>query len=141
MKTTAWRGFMTVAGAWSLTGIAMFSVIEKSTNLWVGRVGPWQPFGWPGTEVGWGLHHDAWGKGYALEAAAASMDYAFDTLGWSEVIHCINPQNEPSKAVARKLRSSYQRMGNLPPPYESEIVEIWGQSRTDWAANRAIIKS
>ena len=61
----AWRGMMTMAGAWALTGIAMFSVIEKSTGLWVGRLGPWRPHGWPGNEVGWGLHPEAMGKGYA----------------------------------------------------------------------------
>ena len=60
----AWRGFMTMAGAWSLTGVAMFSVIERETGLWLGRIGPWTPLGWPGTEVGWGLHPDAQGKGY-----------------------------------------------------------------------------
>lgn len=51
----AWRGFMTMAGAWRLTGASMLSVIEKSSGLWVGRLGPWRPHDWPGTEVGWGL--------------------------------------------------------------------------------------
>ena len=30
---TAWRGFMTMAGAWSLTGVGMFSLIERETGL------------------------------------------------------------------------------------------------------------
>ena len=55
----AWRGLMTMAGAWSLTGVSMFSVIGRDTGLWLGRIGPWYPAGWPGTEVGWGLHPDA----------------------------------------------------------------------------------
>ena len=33
----------------------MFSVIEKDSGRWIGRIGPWQPEGWPGTEVGWSL--------------------------------------------------------------------------------------
>lgn len=76
-----WRILMTVAGAWSLTGISFFSVIEKASGQWVGRIGPWRPEGWPGPEVGWSLHPDAAGKGYAREAAVASLDYAFDVLG------------------------------------------------------------
>ena len=83
---TAWRGFMTMAGAWSLTGVGMFSLIERETGLWLGRIGPWTPLGWPGTEVGWGLHPDAQGKGYGVEAATAAIDYAFDVLDWTEVI-------------------------------------------------------
>ena len=64
---------MTMAGAWSLTGVAMFSLIERETGLWLGRIGPWTPLGWPGTEVGWGLHPDAQGKGYGVEAATAGL--------------------------------------------------------------------
>jgi RimJ/RimL family protein N-acetyltransferase len=51
-REVTWRGMMTVIGAWHATGIGMFSVIEKSSGRWVGRLGPWQPEGWPGPEVG-----------------------------------------------------------------------------------------
>lgn len=37
-------------------------------------------------EVGWRLREDAWGQGYAKEAAAASLDLAFDRFGADEVI-------------------------------------------------------
>lgn len=92
-KPVVWRMIMQMNGAWAVTGVSMFSVLEKSTGRWLGRVGPWQPYGWPGTEVGWGLHPGAWGKRYAVEAATATMDYAFDVLGWTNVVHCINSEN------------------------------------------------
>ena len=44
-----------MAGSWALNGFGMFSVIEKASGLWLGRIGPWRPDGWPGNEVGWGL--------------------------------------------------------------------------------------
>lgn len=131
-----WRAMMSMAGAWSLTGVAMFSVIERETGLWLGRIGPWQPLGWPGTEVGWSLHPDAHGKGYAMEAAVASIDYAFDVLGWTEVIHCIDPDNVPSQKLAERLGSSNLRPGTLPAPFETARVDIWGQSRDQWRARR-----
>jgi RimJ/RimL family protein N-acetyltransferase len=131
-KPATWRAIMSIEGSWSLTGFGMFSVIEKERNVWIGRVGPWQPYAWPGTEVGWSLHPDAWGKGYAVEAARASMDFAFNTLRWTEVIHCINPENTPSQAVARRLGARILRQDRLPPPYEHEFVDIWGQTRDDW---------
>jgi RimJ/RimL family protein N-acetyltransferase len=135
-KPIVWRMLMSQAGAWALSGVAMFSVIEKETGRWIGRVGPWQPFGWPGTEVGWGLHPDSCGKGYALEAARASMAYAFDTLGWTDVIHCIHPDNTASQRVAVKLGSVNRGPGTMPPPYEHDPIDIWGQSREDFRKNR-----
>ncbi len=133
---TAWRGFMTMAGAWSLTGVAMFSLIERETGRWVGRIGPWQPEGWPGTEVGWGLHPDAQGKGYGVEAATATIDYAFDVLGWTEVIHCIDPENVPSQRLAERIGSRNQGPTRLPPPFHELTIDRWGQSREEWRARK-----
>ena len=137
-KPMVWRSLMSQAGAWALTGVAMFSVIEKSSGRWVGRVGPWQPFGWPGTEVGWSLHHDMWGKGYAIEAARVMVDYAFTSLGWTDVIHCINPGNVRSQRVAERLGSTKRGPGQLPEPYAHDPVELWGQTREEWRAARPV---
>ena len=133
---TAWRGFMTMAGAWSLTGVSMFSVVERESGLWLGRIGPWRPHDWPGTEVGWGLHPEAQGKGYGVEAATAAIDYAFDVLGWSEVIHCIDPDNLPSIRLAERVGSYNQGPTRLPPPFEQLTIERWGQTRDEWRARR-----
>lgn len=133
----AWRGFMTMAGAWSLTGVAMFSLIERDTGLWLGRIGPWTPLGWPGTEVGWGLHPEAQGKGYGVEAATATIDYAFDSLGWTEVIHCIDPDNTPSQRLAERVGSYNQGPTQLPAPFADIAVDRWGQTREEWRARRS----
>ncbi len=130
----AWRSLAALVGSWALQGFAMFSVIERASGTWVGRVGPWQPYAWPGTEVGWGIAREHWGKGYAPEAAGAAIDWAFAQLGWSEVIHTIAPDNANSKAVARKLGSGFLRMGRLPEPHHEREIEIWGQSRAQWLA-------
>ncbi|KRE89530.1 acetyltransferase [Frateuria sp. Soil773] len=136
-RPMAWRGFLSMVGAWEIQGYAMFSVIEKASGRWIGRLGPWQPVGWPGTEVGWGILRDAWGKGYATEGAAAAIDWAFDTLGWTEVIHTIAPDNLASQQVARRLGSSLQGPGRLPEPFQDEAVDVWGQSREAWMRRRA----
>ena len=135
-RAASWRGLASMAGSWSLLGFGMFSVVEKDTGRWVGRIGPWMPEGWPGTEVGWGLDRRYWGKGYAAEAAAATIDWVFDELGWTEVIHCIDPANINSQNVAKRLGSENRGPGKLPPPYEEAPVEIWGQSREAWRARR-----
>ena len=135
-RAVSWRALMTMIGAWHASGVSMFSVIEKSTGRWIGRLGPWQPEGWPGTEVGWAIVRDCWGRGYATEGATAATDWAFDTLGWTNVIHSIAPDNIASQAVARRLGSSNLGRGALPPPFESSVIDIWGQSREEWRHRR-----
>jgi RimJ/RimL family protein N-acetyltransferase len=133
-REVVWRALMTMIGSWHAMGFAMFSVIEKSTGRWVGRLGPWQPDGWPGTEVGWAIVRDCWGKGYAPEGAAAATDWAFDNLGWIDVIQSIAPDNIASQQVARKLGSINRGRGALPPPFQDAVIDIWGQSRDDCRA-------
>jgi RimJ/RimL family protein N-acetyltransferase len=135
-RSVAWRSFLTMAGAWYIQGFAMFSVIEKTSGRWIGRIGPWQPEGWPGTEVGWGIVRDRCGLGYATEAATAAIDWAFAELGWTDVIHTIDVANTPSQAVARKLGSRNRGRGQLPAPYSDIVVDIWGQTKAEWLSRR-----
>jgi len=135
-RAAAWRKFLQQPGAWMVQGYAMFSVCDKASGEWLGQCGPWQPEGWPGTEVGWAFRRSAWGKGYAREAAVASIDWAFDNLGWTDVIHSINAENKASQALAQRLGSRVLRQASLPPPYETVTLDIWGQSREEWRTRR-----
>jgi RimJ/RimL family protein N-acetyltransferase len=135
-RASAWRAFTLMAGAWALYGFGMFSVLERSTGRWIGRVGPWCPDGWPGTEIGWGLHREAWGRGYAFEAACAATDWAFDTLGWTSIIHCIAAANGRSIRLAERLGSRHQRRTMLPAPIGVE-VEVYGQDAVAWRSSAA----
>jgi len=131
-RAVSWRGLMTMIGCWHAHGFAMFSVIEKSSGRWVGRLGPWMPEGWPGPEIGWAIVRDCWGRGYATEGAIAATNWAFDHLGWSRMIHSIDPDNVASQKVAQRLGSRNLGPGRLPPPFEESRVDIWGQSRDEW---------
>ncbi|VAV87906.1 Acetyltransferase, GNAT family [hydrothermal vent metagenome] len=135
-RSEAWRLWCTLAGSWTINGFGMFSMIEKSSGKWIGRTGPWYPADWPGTEVGWAVARDYAGKGYALEAAVASMDYAFETLGWEDVMHCINDDNLPSIALAKRLGSTNRGPARMPKPFQDHPVNNWGQTRTEWQENR-----
>ena len=133
-RAISWRGLMTVIGSWHAQGFSMFSVIEKSTGRWIGRLGPWMPEGWPGPEVGWAIVRDCWGRGYAMEGSIAATNWVFDNLGWTEVIHSIAPDNLPSQRLAMRLGSRNRGPGQLPPPFQDAPIDIWGQTREEWRA-------
>lgn len=136
-RAEAWRSLCGVAGAWSINGYAFFSCILRDTGAWVGRVGPWQPEGWPGTEIGWGILREHEGKGFAHEAAAASMDYAVSVLGWTHIIHTIDPENLGSIAVAKKLGATNGGPTQLPAPLDTIRVDAWGQTAEQWSAHKS----
>lgn len=135
-RPMAWRSLATVVGGWQLQGFGFFFVFERATGEWVGRVGPWWPEGWPGSEVGWAIRRDRWGRGYATEAAVAAIDWVLEHHPWNEVVHTIAPDNLASKAVAARLGSGLLRMDTLPEPYAGQVVEVWGQRRAQWLARK-----
>ena len=123
-----WRQFASYLGHWSMRGYGFFSVEEKATGRWVGRVGPWQPGGWPDFEVGWAIVSSAWGQGYAPEAARASCQWAFDTYPeLSRIVSLIDPKNVNSQAVARKIGEAKT----------DEVFEVWGLKLDIWAVERS----
>lgn len=126
-RAGSWQGLATAVGMWSLRGCGLFSVLERDTGAWVGRVGPWIPEGAIGTEIGWAIARPGWGKGYATEAAAAAMAWAFGHLGWTQVIHCIDHDNAASIAVAHRLGSAWLGADR---EADGKEVQVYGQSRS-----------
>lgn len=62
----------------------------------------WNPT-YRSASLGYCFHEAAWGHGYATEAARAVKDHAFQTLGFTEIYHFIDPANPRSLRVAEKL--------------------------------------
>ena len=135
-RSEAWRMLAALIGSWTLNGYSMFSVVERNTGRWVGWIGPWKPDGWPAPEVAWGLASEFAGRGYAYEAAVATIDYAFDVLRWPAVIHAISPENHGSIRLAERLGSTNGGPTRLPPPLHEERVDAWGQTADQWRARR-----
>lgn len=53
--------------------------------------------------VGWAMHPDFQGKGYAAEAAGALLDLAFETAGLHRVYAELDPRNAASAALCVRL--------------------------------------
>jgi RimJ/RimL family protein N-acetyltransferase len=56
-----------------------------------------------GAEIGWTLHPDFFGHGYAAEAAMAILELAFGELGLHRVRAELDPRNDASIALCRRL--------------------------------------
>ena len=54
-------------------------------------------------EIGWRFNPDAWGQGYATEAARAALTYGFETLGLEEIIAFTARTNLASQAVMTRI--------------------------------------
>ena len=125
-----WRNAAIMAGHWVLHGFGMFVVEEKASGTFVGRVGPFYPPVWPGFEVGWGVATEFRGKGYAVEAARAAIDWSFATFELEKIIHCIDRDNTASQAVARRLGAHPEGETML----LSHAVELWVTRRETWSS-------
>lgn len=129
-RADAWEQMAAFLGQWALRGHGQWALEDRRTGRLLGRAGLHQPerVDWPGLEVGWTLHPDHWGHGYATEAGAAAIDYAFEVLARDEVVSIIHPDNHGSQAVARRLGLDFvedRRMAWHP----QDALGIWRRRR------------
>jgi len=54
-------------------------------------------------EIGYNFMPDHWGKGYAVEACTALVDFLFDDLGVTRVFGMLHPDNRASARVLERL--------------------------------------
>jgi ribosomal-protein-alanine N-acetyltransferase len=88
-------------------GIGPWALEERESGRFLGFTGLARPrfdapF-LPAIEIGWRLARDAWGQGFASEAARAASGHAFGTLGLAELVAFTTPQNARSRAVMERL--------------------------------------
>ncbi len=125
----AWNETVWLIGHWQLLGHGMFVIEERATGAFLGRVGSLSPKGWPGFEVGWALAPAARGKGYAVEAAGAAIDWSFEAFPLERIVSLIDPRNAASQRVATRLgeRRTAERFAPFGIP-----CDIWEIRREDW---------
>ncbi|WP_067338394.1 GNAT family N-acetyltransferase [Stappia indica] len=92
----------------------------KETGRFIGFVGLNRPrhalpFA-PCVEVGWRLSRDAWGHGYASEAARAWLRFGFETLGLEEIVSFTTVTNTPSRRVMERIGMERDEAGDFDHP-------------------------
>ena len=100
-------------------GFGLWAVILKESGELIGQCGlTMQEAGEREVlEVGYLFRKDFWHCGYALEAAAACRDYAFEKLGAEEVYSIIRDINAPSRAVAERNGSIVKHYYGMDMPH------------------------
>lgn len=84
-------------------GWAFWAVEERATRRFLGDCGlQLLDRHGPEIELGYDLHPDAWGRGFATEAARATVDAAFDRLGLKRLLAVVKPHHAASRRVLEK---------------------------------------
>lgn len=123
-REDTWRHMAYLVGHWELRGFGLWAVEEIESGTLVGQIGLLFPEGWPGLEVGWVVARPHWGKGYAPEAARASMKWGRDELGAGHLISLIADDNERSARVAEKLGMAVEGRATILDKYD---VRVFGR--------------
>ena len=95
-------------------------VFEKKSGDFVGHLGLAKiefeaPFT-GGTEIGWMLKRQFWGRGYAVEMAQALLGHAFGELQLPEVLAFTVATNTRSRRVMEKLGMQHDPEGGFDHP-------------------------
>lgn len=91
-------------------------------------------------EIGWRLREDAWGQGYAREAATASLDAAFGRFGAQHALAFTVIQNAASWGLMERLGMTRRAdLDFFDPCYSAELnpTIVYRIDASDWQANRA----
>ena len=102
---------------WFLNGhpthpeLGLWATIHKQTGEFMGRCGllPWTIEQRPEVEVAYLLAKTYWGQGLGTEAAQAILHYGFQQLHLSRLICLIDPGNQASSRVARKIGMTLEK--------------------------------
>jgi len=109
------------------------AVVRRSDGLLLGCVGfqyPLRRSPW----MAWMLRSDAWGQGYAYEAASAALRWGWRAFPhWMQMEAPIHPRNQGSLALARKL--GFQQ---VPSDLRFEMANLNGRlaKSTNWVLER-----
>ena len=92
-------------------GIGLWIVESKGSGRFLGECGltMQEVEGVREPEVGYHFLREHWGQGFATEAAAASLEYGFDSKGYDRIICLPAADNLPSRRVAERLGMALER--------------------------------
>jgi ribosomal-protein-alanine N-acetyltransferase len=134
-----------IVEAWQTNDIGLWAVEVADADRFVGFVGLSRPsfeaHFTPAVEVGWRLAREAWGHGYATEAARAAVAFGFDRVGLHEIVSFTVPGNERSRRVMERLGMAHDPADDfdhpkLPDGHPLRRHVLYRLPRAGWAGQR-----
>lgn len=117
-----------VNASYAAEGFGFLAVERWTDGAFLGACGltreQWYP---DDLEIGWRLAREYWGHGYATEAAASWLEYAFDEAGLPRVIAVTDTPNVRSIAVMRRLGMSLDHEAVLEEdgvPFDATVYSL-----------------
>jgi ribosomal-protein-alanine N-acetyltransferase len=105
---------------WETDGFGLWAVAHANDDLLLGFTGlaapSFEAHFTPAVEVGWRYVADAWGHGYATEAARAVLRFGFEDLGLAEIVSFTVPANTRSRAVMERLGMTHDPADDFDHP-------------------------
>lgn len=96
-------------------GFGLYLVALKETGQPIGICGLVKRDALPDADIGYAFLPAYWRKGYALEATAATKQYALTVLGHLELLAIVNAENASSIRVLEKIGFKFKRMVRMTP--------------------------
>jgi ribosomal-protein-alanine N-acetyltransferase len=102
------------AASYAANGFGLWRVVEKSSGQPVGICGLIKREVLEDPDVGYAFLQTSWGRGYAQEAARATLDYGRAVLGLGRIVAITTPGNASSMRVLEKIGLRPQGRIHLP---------------------------
>lgn len=107
-RRTAYRMLAAGIGFWVLNGGGWWGVELRETGKLVGTVGAFFRESSPELELGWTVYQRHWRHGFASEAAAAALAFAFERHAVERAVAHIDGANVASIRVSERLGMHYE---------------------------------
>lgn len=111
---------------WAEHGYGNWGVVPKGMNEIIGWAGLQFLQELDETEVGFLLNQAFWGKGYATEAARASLEFGFTNNNLDHIIALVHRDNAASRRVIEKCGMAYQ-----------DSLSLWGMALMRYKIDRS----
>ncbi|MCC1490978.1 GNAT family N-acetyltransferase [Cognatishimia sp. F0-27] len=125
-RKEAWRWIASEVAMWDLMGHGAWGV-ETRGGTFIGQVGLLKPPHFPETEIGWTVLATGEGQGFAAEAAAAALTWAW-AEGFETLVSYIHPDNARSIALATRLGAVHDPCAPLPAGETSAETRVYRHS-------------
>lgn len=113
-------------------GFTMWAVFDKANGAFLGHCGIVKLRDTEDFELAYAFAKPAWGKGFAPEAARASLRYGFESAGLDIIYAMAFPENINSQRVMQKIGMKHE---GLTDRYHNANLVLYSLKRADFVPN------